>query len=113
VGGIEKSQKKRKYPVGSLPGSSRIQVFALPKEGDSDERDGMPGGLEVNFGLLWTLSTPDLGVGCWFPQPPPSTQFLTPESSGVEKKPEQPDTFNTPFEEKRGPERTLLRRFPK
>jgi hypothetical protein len=42
VGGTETSQQKRRNPAGSLPGCSRIQVFALPKEGHSDERDGMP-----------------------------------------------------------------------
>jgi hypothetical protein len=52
VGGAETSRQKWKDPAGFLPGSSRIQDFPLPKEGDIDERNGMPGDLEVDLGLL-------------------------------------------------------------
>jgi hypothetical protein len=52
VGGIEKSQQKRKDLARSLPGSSRIQVFALPEKGNLDKRDGMLRDLEMSLGLL-------------------------------------------------------------
>jgi hypothetical protein len=52
VGGTEKRRQKGKESAQSLPGSSQIQVFALPMEWDLDKRDRMPKDLEVNFGLL-------------------------------------------------------------
>jgi hypothetical protein len=112
MGGTETSWQKRKDSARSLPGSSRIQDFPLPKEGEFDERDRMPGDLEVDFGLLWILSIPDLGVGCCFPQPLPSAGFLTLEPVGIDQKPDRSDMFKTSFEEKRSSRRTLLRRFP-
>jgi hypothetical protein len=52
MGGTEMGRQKRKDSARSLPGSSRIQDFPLPKEEDFDERDRMPRDLEVDFGLL-------------------------------------------------------------